>query len=124
MGLKHIDEVMQVQDQIDHISCYDARLMANRDDTLFVDVRERSAFESGHITGSVHCDRGLLEFYVADGSPMQLESFKGLPYKNYIVYCNGGKQSILAAKTLQDLGVRQVKNLIGGYAAWQQSAAD
>ena len=77
MGLKHIDEVMQVQDQIDHISCYDARLMANRDDTLFVDVRERSAFESGHITGSVHCDRGLLEFYVADGSPMQLSHLRG-----------------------------------------------
>ena len=120
MGLKHIDEVMQVQDQIEHIACYDARKLVDRDDVLFVDVRDQSSFDQGHITGAVHCARGLLEFYIANGSPMQLEVFKGLPYRQYVVYCNGGKQSILAAKTLQDLGVVQVKNLIGGYTAWQQ----
>lgn len=118
--IKHIDEVMQVQDQVENISCFDAKKMVDRDDVLFVDVRGKDQFLSGHITGSVNCDRGLLEFYVADGSPMQLEVFIGLPYRLYIVYCNGGKQSILAAKTLQDLGVAQVKNLVGGYSAWQE----
>lgn len=118
--VKHIDEVMQVQDQVENISCFDAKKMMHRDDVIFVDVRGKEHFLSGHITGSVHCERGLLEFYVADGSPMQLEVFTGLPYRVHIVYCNGGKQSILAAKTLQDLGVTQVKNLVGGYSAWQE----
>ena len=119
MGIKHIDAVMQVQDQIEHISSFDARKRAEHDDVVFIDVRDRSDFEQGHITGATHCPRGYLEFHVAEGSPMQLEAFKGLPYSTYIVYCNGGRQSILAAKTLQDLGVPGVKNLIGGYQAWQ-----
>lgn len=117
--VKHIDAVMQVQDQITHIDSMEASALMNRDDVLFIDVRNQAAFDEGHITGSVHCERGMLEFYVADGSPMQLEVFKGLPYKQYIVYCNGGRQSILATKTLQDLGVSGVKNLLGGYQAWQ-----
>jgi len=120
MVLKHIDAVMQVQDQIENISCFDAKKLVDHDDVLFVDVRDKEHFEQGHITGAMHCPRGFIEFYVADGSPMQLEAFKGLPYQTYIVYCNGGKQSVLASKTLQDLGVTGVKNLIGGYQSWQQ----
>ena len=119
MVLKHLDEVMQVQDQVENISCYDARLLMNKDNVLFVDVRNEAGFLQGHIMGAVHCDRGMLEFLVADGSPMQLEVFKGQPYSQYIVYCNGGRQSILAAYTLQSLGVSGVKNLVGGYQAWQ-----
>lgn len=119
MTLKHIDEVMQVQDQIQHISCYDARALADRDDVLFVDVRNLNHFQTGHITGAVHCERGMLEFLAADGSAMQLEVFKGQPYSQYIVYCNGGRQSVLASHTLQSLGLQGVKNLIGGYQAWQ-----
>ena len=117
--LKHIDSVMQVQEQVVHLSCYEARQYLHRDDVLFVDVREHEQFNAGHIMGAVHCPRGLLEFMVAEGSPMQLEVFRGLPYKCYIVYCNGGRQSILAAKTLQDLGVPDVKNLIGGFHEWE-----
>ncbi|MEC8882659.1 MAG: rhodanese-like domain-containing protein [Pseudomonadota bacterium] len=119
MALKHIDVVMQVQDQVENISCYDARLLMNKEDVLFVDVRNKEGFLQGHITGAVHCERGMLEFLVADGSPMQLEVFKGQPYSQYIIYCNGGRQSVLAAYTLQNLGVSGVKNLVGGYQAWQ-----
>ena len=119
MVIKHIDAVMQVQDQVENISPFDAKQLLSRDDVAFIDVRDRSDFDHGHITGACHCPRGYLEFYVAEGSPMQLEVFKGLPYHTYIVYCNGGRQSILASKTLQELGVSGVKNLLGGFQAWQ-----
>ena len=118
MSVKHIDQVMQVQDQVVNVSCHEARLLIERDDVLFIDVRDKESFSQGHIVGSVHCDRGMLEFYVADGSPMQMEVFKNQPYTRYIVYCNGGRQSILAAFTLQDMGITGVKNLVGGYKSW------
>jgi len=111
-------ELMKVQEQIKHISCEEARNLLDKDDVLFVDVRSIKSFESGHITGSAHCERGVLEFLVADDSPMQLQVFHGLPYRQYIVYCDRGRQSALAAKTLQDMGVPNVYNLMGGYEAW------
>ena len=121
--LKHIDAVMQVQSQVEHLACDKAYQLRQRDDVLFVDVRDQDQYNAGHILGAVHCPRGLLEFLVAEGSPMQLEVFRGLPYKHYIVYCNAGRQSILAAKTLQDLGVPNVQNLSGGFQAWQNVQA-
>lgn len=113
-----IHEVMQVQELIKHIHCHDARKLVDKEDVLFVDVRSEKSFQEGHITGAAHCERGLLEFFVADGSQMQMEVFQGLPYQQYIVYCSRGRQSALAVKTLQDMGVPNVYNLTGGFEAW------
>lgn len=115
--IKHINEVMAVSDQIKHTSCSEAKSI-DPQDTLFIDVRSKEAFTAGHIPNAIHCERGLLEFLVADGSPIQLNIFNQQSHQHCIVYCNGGRQSVLAAKTLQDLGVRGVKNLLGGYAEW------
>lgn len=111
-------ELMKVQEVIQHISCPEAKALVDRDDVLFVDVRSDSSFGAGHITGAAHCERGVLEFLVAEDSPMQMEVFQGLPYRQYIVYCERGSQSALACKTLRDMGVSNVYNLMGGYEAW------
>ena len=115
---KHIDSIMAVQNEIAHITCAEAVDYRGRSDVLFVDVRNKEAFLAGHIPNALHCDRGILEFLVADGSPMQIEVFKQQTFAHCIVYCNGGKQSILATKTLQDMGIQCVKNLRGGYTEW------
>jgi rhodanese-related sulfurtransferase len=44
--------------------------------------------------------------------------------KRVIVYCGSGGRAALAAKTLVDMGVGQVANLVGGFQAWVQSGGD
>ena len=37
-----------------------------------------------------------------------------------MVYCASGGRSALAAKTLKDMGIGKVANMLGGFTAWQQ----
>jgi hydroxyacylglutathione hydrolase len=38
-----------------------------------------------------------------------------------IVHCQGGSRSSIAASLLQARGLRNVINLVGGYAAWERA---
>ena len=61
-----------------------------------------------------------MEFYLAEGSSLQADAFKNAPDKEFVVLCNLGRQSMLATETMQDMGVKNVKNLVGGYAEWKK----
>jgi rhodanese-related sulfurtransferase len=37
------------------------------------------------------------------------------------MYCASGGRSALAAKTLKDMGIAKVANLLGGFTAWSQA---
>ena len=65
-------------------------------------------------------DRGLLEFYLAEGSPIENDSVKNNPHTEYIVFCGVGGQGTLATKTMKDMGVKNVKNMSGGIAEWNK----
>ncbi len=41
--------------------------------------------------------------------------------KPIVVYCHSGYRSQVALAFLQSVGMTQVKNLVGGVAAWQQA---
>ena len=58
---------------------------------------------------------GFLEFYLAEGSPLENDIFKNNPDKEFVVFCVGG-QGTLATKTMKDMGVKNVKNITGGMA--------
>jgi rhodanese-related sulfurtransferase len=45
--------------------------------------------------------------------------FKNNPDKEYIIFCGLGGQSTLATKTMQEMGLKNVKNMTGGIAAWK-----
>jgi molybdopterin/thiamine biosynthesis adenylyltransferase/rhodanese-related sulfurtransferase len=76
-----------------------------------LDVREADEYEQGALPGAVHVPRGFLEFQVEGRIPD-----KSRPV---VVYCAGGNRSIFAAKTLQDLGYRDVTSMIGGFNRWK-----
>jgi molybdopterin/thiamine biosynthesis adenylyltransferase len=76
-----------------------------------LDVREPDEFDQGTIPGAVHLPRGHLEFQVEGKLPD-----KAAPV---VVYCAGGVRSAFAAKTLQDLGYRDVVSLVGGFNRWK-----
>ena len=40
--------------------------------------------------------------------------------KSYVVYCRSGKRSASASKIMEDLGFKNVKNMEGGYLAWEE----
>ena len=118
--MKKFDELMNVSKQIKNISTDEAKEKLNDPNVQFIDVRDKSSFESDTIGNAVNLERGLLEFYLADGSPLENDMFKNNPEKEYVVFCGLGGQSILASKTMQDMGLKNVKNMTGGMIAWKE----
>jgi len=117
--MKKFDELMNVSSQIQNISVDQAKEKLNDPNVQFIDVRDKNSFESETIGNAVNLERGLLEFYLADGSPLENEMFKNNPDKEYVVFCSLGGQSTLATKTSQDMGLKNVKNMSGGMTAWK-----
>ncbi|MBI1684779.1 MBL fold metallo-hydrolase [Caulobacter hibisci] len=91
----------------------DDRLGANSADLVVIDLREKEAFEAGHIRGALHLPRGQLELRVNTALPD--------PTARIVTCCEFGKISTLAAATLRELGYQRVTALDGGVAAWREA---
>ncbi|MDQ1456238.1 MAG: hypothetical protein QOH28_1858 [Actinomycetota bacterium] len=86
---------------------------------LLVDIRpfeQRS--RDGEIPGALLIDRNVLEWRLDPASPHRVSEIDGYD-QLIIVVCNEGYASSLAAKSLQDLGLRRATDLIDGFAAWR-----
>ena len=118
--MKKFDELMNVSNEITNISIDEAKKKLNDPNVEFIDVRDKNSFEAETIGNAINLERGLLEFYLADGSPLENDIFKKNPEKEYVVFCGLGGQSTLASKTMQDMGLKNVKNLTGGMNAWKE----
>ena len=88
------------------------RLETGKPDLVVLDVRERDAFEAGHIPGAIHLPRGQLELRVNDMLPD--------PTAHILTCCEFGRISTLAAATLRTLGFRRAVALDGGMKAWRE----
>jgi sulfur-carrier protein adenylyltransferase/sulfurtransferase len=103
------DLLAQAKSAIVEVSPEDAaRRLA---EATFLDVREPDEYEQGAIPGAVHLPRGNLEFGVEGRIPD-----KSGPV---VVYCAGGTRSAFAAKTLIDIGYRDVVSMAGGFNRWK-----
>lgn len=103
---------------IEAVSVQDLAYLMENPEVVLVDVRETVEREAeGAIPGSLHVTRGLLEFKADPDSPAYDEELN--PDDRLILYCGTGGRSALAAKTLFDMGYRDVSSLAGGYAAWR-----
>ena len=118
--MKKFDELMNVSNEITNISIDEAKEKLNDPNVQFIDVRDKNSFCTETIGNAINLERGLLEFYLADGSSMENEMFKDNPDKEYVVFCGLGGQSTLATKTMQVMGLKNVKNMTGGMAAWKK----
>ena len=90
--------------------------------TVIIDVREKSeVYNHGVIKNAIHIPRGLIEFKLSPNSlnnPVLINDDT-----NILVYCAGGYRSALAAKSLLDLGFKNVYNL-GGFQEWVESGGE
>ena len=89
------------------------RLGGNSRDLIVVDLREKDAFDQGHVPGARHLPRGQLELRVNS-------EFPG-PTVRIVTCCEFGKISTLAAATLRELGFLRAAALDGGIKAWREA---
>ena len=118
--MKKFEDLMSVKNEIKNISASEAKEKLTDPNVQFIDVRDKESFTKGTIGNAIHMDRAFLEFYLAEGSPLENEIFKNNPDKEYVVFCGVGGQGTLATKTMQDMGVKNVKNIAGGIAEWDK----
>ena len=106
--------------EIETISAADAIKAAENPDVVIVDIRDPREIErEGRIPGAFSCTRGMLEFWIDPGSPYAKPIFQS--DKKFIFHCAGGLRSALAAKTAQDMGLKPVAHIGGGFAAWRDA---
>ena len=118
--MKKFDELMSVGSEIENITAEEAKNKLKDSNVQFIDVRDKESFSKGTIGNAIHMDRGLLEFYLAEGSPLENDIFKNNPDKEFVVFCGLGGQGTLATKTMKDMGVKNVKNISGGISEWEK----
>ena len=118
--MKKFDQLMNISSEITSISVNEAKEKLNDPNVQFIDVRDKDSFCTETIGNADNLERGLLEFYLANGSPLENEMFKNNPDKEYVVFCGLGGQSTLATKTMQYMGIKNVKNMTGGMTAWKE----
>ena len=83
-----------------------------------VDIRDvRELERDGTVPGAFLAPRGMLEFWVDPASPYFKPIFAD-DRKEFILFCGAGWRSALATQTLQDMGMRNVAHIDGGYAEW------
>ena len=106
--------------EIKTLSAAEAVAAAKRDDVVIVDIRDPREIErEGRIPGAFSCTRGMLEFWIDPQSPYAKPIFQ--EDKTFIFHCAGGLRSALAAKTAQDMGLKPVAHIGGGFAAWREA---
>lgn len=108
------EQVEQAKREIREVSPDEARQRLEAG-AVALDVREADEVAAGHLPDAVHIARGLLEAQIGEHEALR---DTGTPV---VAYCRVGNRSALAAKTLQDLGYRDVVSLAGGIQAWAQA---
>jgi len=86
---------------------------AGRDnqEIVLVDVREKYEWNEGHLPGAIHVPRGFLELQIEEAVPDKS--------KTVLLYCAGGVRSLMAGKTLQDMGYQNAISMSGGFGQWK-----
>ena len=109
-----VDEAMT---EVTTYTVQDVLARSNDPKLQIIDIRDVRELNNGTVTDSVHAPRCMLEFWVDPESPY----FKPMwadESKEFVLFCGAGWRSALAAKTLQDMGMRNVAHIDGGYAEW------
>lgn len=89
------------------------RISQDKPDVIVLDVREREAYNSGHIPGAQLLPRGQLELRINQELPD--------PTRRIVTCCEFGRISTLAAATLRQMGFQRAVALDGGMQSWREA---
>jgi rhodanese-related sulfurtransferase len=106
--------------EITELAAGEAVKLFGRDDVVLVDLRDpRERERDGTVPGTFNVTRGMLEFWIDPASPYYKEKFG--EDKTFVFFCAGGLRSALATKTAQDMGLKPVAHVLGGFKAWKEA---
>ncbi len=80
---------------------------------LLIDIRELDEWAQGKVKGAFHLPRGLLEF--------QIENLVVNRDAPVALMCAGGVRTVLAARSLAEMGYTNVASVAGGFGAWKNA---
>ena len=107
------DLVAEAKKNVTMISLDEAKALFDKGGVTFLDCRDAKEFKSGHVPGAVNISRGVLEFKIE----------KKIPDKNanIVMYCKTGGRGCLACESIGKMGYKNVKNMDGGWKAWEKA---
>src|SRR5437763_17092562 len=103
--------VADAKEQITEISPQDAAAKSKSGEATIIDVRDKDEWDEGHIAGAMHMSRGTIELDIEEKLPDTSAMI--------ICHCGGGGRGALATENLQKMGYKNVRNMAGGFKAWQ-----
>tara|TARA_B100000787_G_scaffold164357_1_gene146972 strand:- start:587 stop:970 length:384 start_codon:yes stop_codon:yes gene_type:complete len=113
--------VLQALTEIKTITPDEALKLLNEGKCNLIDIREKGELDKlGRVENSNHIPRGMLEFWLDPDGPY-FKSGKIDMKKELVLFCAGGLRSALAAKSLNEMGFKNVSHIDGGFAAICQS---
>ena len=86
-------------------------MLADGQPIVVLDVREQHEYDAGHLIGSVHIGKGVLE--------RDIEKHDFNDDTRMVLYCGGGFRSAIAAKSLKEMGYSNAISLWGGWRGIQ-----
>jgi hydroxyacylglutathione hydrolase len=99
-------------EQLGLLTVQELKKRLNRgNDLVVLDVREKGKWDEGHIKGARHIYAGHVERHL-NSIPAD---------RPIVVVCNTGNHASLVASILRREGYRELYNLLGGMAAWQDA---
>ena len=111
--------VAESRARIEEIPVSEALALHGQEDVLFIDLRDvRERSRVGYIPGSIHCPRGMVEFWVDPECPYFKEVFAR--EAKFLFYCASGWRSAITVATLKDMGFENAANLKEGFSLWSR----
>jgi rhodanese-related sulfurtransferase len=96
------------------VGAIEATQLSNRENAIFLDIREDKEYKGGHIPEAIHIPLSQLS-----GRVSELGKYKDRPV---IAYCRSGNRSSAAGGVLKKNGFEKVYNLGGGIVGWEKAS--
>ena len=107
--------IKEALEEVKTISPEQALDLVNNNKCNLIDIRDAIELQkTGKIENSSNIPRGLLEFWIHPDSEF-FRNEKLDVNKELVLFCAAGGRSALAAKTLQDMGFKNVSHIDGGF---------
>ncbi len=120
--MSRVDELLEAaRSRLDRISPVQAAAELAAGEGIVVDIRPlglRTA--EGEIPGSLIVERNYLEWRADPTSDARLPEATGDDVR-WVIVCQEGYTSSLAAAALRDLGLGRATDVAGGFAAWREA---
>ena len=113
--------VKEALSEITTISPSEALEKLNKNECNLIDIRDANELQNlGTIENSINISRGLLEFAIHPESAFVQNNNLDLN-KEIVLFCAAGGRSALAAKTLKEMGFKEVSHVEGGFGSMSNS---